>query len=372
MKKIINIFVAALLFTGVSCTEDMDYKPGFVTSVNTLLVPADNYYVELQSVSTASQKFQWEPASAEDGQLPHYEVVFFAKPDGDIVYRYDAGSKTTVNIGHKEINRAANAAGVEVGADGVIYWSVVASRGLYQARVDATPRRLELTRLLGFNVIPTTLYITGEGSEVGEELSNASKARMTGDGEFTIYQRLEAGKGFKFVSAKEGDYTSYTVVNGVLDDQSTVPATVATTGVYRITLDMNVRGISFTLVNKVVYNFAPRTSDNREMTYIGNGCWKMTDYKVQFREEGWGLDERYNFHPFFDGVEYVWAADGDSRPGGMTGDEYKITKELPFTGDAYGPVKYKFHGDLNGKTVDITVKMSGDIDAYTHVIDNIR
>ena len=94
MKKILNILMAALVLTGISCSEDLEYKPGDVTPVQTLLLPADNYYVELQSASTATLRFSWEPALAADGQLPHYEVVFFGKPGGEIIYRCDAGSST--------------------------------------------------------------------------------------------------------------------------------------------------------------------------------------------------------------------------------------------------------------------------------------
>lgn len=70
MKKILNILMAALVLTGISCSEDLEYKPGGVTPVQTLLLPADNYYVELQSASTATLRFSWEPALAADGQLP--------------------------------------------------------------------------------------------------------------------------------------------------------------------------------------------------------------------------------------------------------------------------------------------------------------
>ncbi len=375
MKNSIKIVTALLLaFAGLSCTENLDYEPGGVGSVTRLMAPADEYYVELQSVSTAKLDFAWAPVLAEDGQNPHYEVVFYKNAGGgDPVYRVDAGYTTSIAISHKEINRAAGAAGVETGADGAIYWAVVASRGVNQSPVTVTPRKLELKRLLGFNVIPTEVYITGEGSEGGSDLSAAIKARCNAEGEFTLYTKIEAGKGFTLVSSKSGEHTTYTIVNGILDDQSTTPATVGETAVYRIKLDFNIRSITFSKVNKVTYNFAPRREDNRDMTYIGNGCWKMYDYPVVFREESWGLDQRYNFHPFFDGEEYVWCGSlgNDSAPGQLSGPEYDILNEVLFAGDWYNP-KFKFHSDFNGKTVDITVKMSGDLDQYTHVIDNIR
>lgn len=375
MKNSIKIGVAFLIaLAGVACTENLDYVPGGVGSVTQLIAPADGYYVELQSTSTATLDFSWGPVLAQDGQNPHYEVVFYKNAQGgDPVYRVDAGYSAGIAVTHKEINRAAGAAGVETGADGSIYWAVVASRGVTEAPVTITPRKLELKRLLGFNVIPTEVYITGEGSEGGSDLASSIKARCNAEGEFTLYTKIEAGKGFTFVSSKSGGRTTYTIVNGILDDQSTAPATVGETAVYRVKLDFNIRSITLSKVNKVIYNFAPRREDNREMTYIGNGCWKMYDYPVAFREESWGKDQRYNFHPFFDGEEYVWCGSlgNDSAPGKLNGPEYDILNEVPFAGDWYNP-KFKFHGDLDGKTVDITVKMSGDLDQYTHVIDNIR
>ena len=41
MKKILNILMAALVLTGISCSEDLEYKPGGVTPVQTLLLPAN-------------------------------------------------------------------------------------------------------------------------------------------------------------------------------------------------------------------------------------------------------------------------------------------------------------------------------------------
>lgn len=68
MKKILNILMAALVLTGISCSEDLEYKPGGVTPVQTLLQPADNYYVELQSASTATLRFRgsrrWLPTDS--------------------------------------------------------------------------------------------------------------------------------------------------------------------------------------------------------------------------------------------------------------------------------------------------------------------
>ena len=61
----------------------------------------------------------------------------------------------------------------------------------------------------------------------------------------------------------------------------------------------------------------------------------------------------------------VKADDGSA----LSGAEYYILTENLFTGDAYGPEKFKFHSDFNGKKVDITLIMSGDVENCTHVIE---
>ena len=174
MKKILNILMAALVLTGISCSEDLEYKPGGVTPVQTLLLPADNYYVELQSASTATLRFSWEPALAADGQLPHYEVVFFGKPGGEIVYRCDAGSSTSVDIVHKEINRIANAAGIDVGADGAVYWSVVSSRG-----VAKPPRAAAILRMPVSAAGPATASLPSISSSKPARALRSSARRAT-------------------------------------------------------------------------------------------------------------------------------------------------------------------------------------------------
>ena len=211
-----------------------------------------------------------------------------------------------------------------------------------------------------------------------EQLGRAFGAQLQPSDLVAFYGGLGAGKtafirGLAAGLGIQEPVTSptYTVVNGVLNDQSAEPATIDRSGVYRIKLDLNVRGITFEHIDRVEFNFAPRTEDNGNMEYIGNGCWKFSDYNVKFREESWGLDQRYNFHPVFDGVTYVWAGTkgNDSSPSALSGAEYYILTENLFTGDAYGPEKFKFHSDFNGKKVDITLIMSGDVENCTHVIE---
>ena len=363
----------------VSCTLDKEYRPGDVTPVSSLISPEDGRYEKFRSGSDATLTFSWFPAYAEDGMGVQYEVVFYDSPDRNNEYRIDAGFNTSVEIPHKQLDKAAKSLGIGNGADGVMYWSVISSRGVNEAEATVSPRRIEVTRLNSFEVLPAEVYITGEGTECGTDLSSAFKAISEDEeGVFTFYHRLEAGKGVTFTSGKTGDYTTYTIVDGILDDHSTEPATVSESAVYKITLDFNTRGVTFEEVSKVIFNFAPRTEDNRDMAYAGNGCWKMTDYPVVFKQESWGLDERYNFRATIDGTEYVWgyvSNDSGTQSGEQPASYFyiynylyaSITAEYP-----YFNYSFKFNTGLNGLTVDITVCMNGDTEHPTHIIDNIR
>lgn len=365
-----TVFLAAALCP-VSCTLDQEYRPGDVSPVSSLIAPEDDVYIRLQSGADAATVFEWSPASAEDGMSPQYEVVFYSSPDGgEPAYRVDAGFNTSVSITHKDLNKAASAAGIPTGEDGTMYWAVIASRGITESAVTVKPRKIEITRLLGFEMIPTDVYITGEGTETGTDLSAACKAiAESEEGMFVFYHQLKAGQGFMFIDSKEENHTSYTIADGVLDDQSSVPATVAEDGIYKITLDFNVRGVTVEPVTNVLYNFAD--DHTRNMEYLGNGTWKLSDYTVEYLDKGYEED-RYHFRATVGGTEMVWGyeASDSNRPGSLTGTYFYIY-EYVWDGNRWA-YPYKFMEDLNGSTVDITVYMNGDVDHPTHVIDNIR
>ena len=376
MKNIIKYTLVALLPAIYACTDDMEYSTGRVNPVGMLTAPANGTYIELESASDAVTAFQWGPASAEDGFAPQYEIVFYGDSDGDgspemdIVYRYDAGVSTTADVPHKELNKAAGAAGIPTGETGTMYWAVVANRGITQSEVVVEPYAIEVTRLLGFDDIPTDLYITGAGTEGGEDISASCRAiRDNEEGIFTFYHQLKAEQGFTFVDSRDADHRTYTVVDGILDDQSTEPATVSEDGIYKLTLDFNIRSISIEPVTNVIYNFAD--DHIRDMTYLGNGTWKLSDYEVRYKDSGFEED-RYNFRAMVGDTEMLWGYEaGDSqRPGSLTGSYFYIY-EYVYSGNRWQN-PYKFAESLNGATVDITVYMNGDVDHPIHVIDNIR
>ena len=153
MRKIFykTIFLLSLTMAISSCgTSDLEYKDAKLTAVTILSIPLDAASITLLNTS-ASETFEWSPATASDSLPPFYEVVF-AKTNGDLskpFYRVTSaktGITPSVKIGHKILNVIADSAGIAPGATGTIKWAVMTSRGI--GGVVGTSRTLTLKRFL--------------------------------------------------------------------------------------------------------------------------------------------------------------------------------------------------------------------------------
>ena len=384
MKKILNMLMAAgLAVWGASCSSDLDYEPGGVTPVKALLLPADNWYVELQSASSATETFSWEPALAADGQLPHYELVFLAQPDGEIVYRYDAGSKTSVAVPHKELNLAAKAAGIDAGASGDFYWSVVSSRGVTTAPVEATPRCISVKRLFGFDVIPSTLYLTGEATEVGDDLSLAMQFQSTGEdvGEFTAIMRLEAGKTYSMYETTDASSRHFTIEEGELREfgadvkPATSLASVDKTGIYRVYVDFNTRSTIVEEVTRLAFYQRDDVGNAVELTYQGLGVWKLETHTTT---EG---DNRYGFLANISGAtsyqEKGSSVNYNNNSAPTTGtslDWWEIYMNKDITADGWWGYTFKWIDSewAEKKVVTIEVHMDHTQNFFYHTVTYVK
>lgn len=384
MKKILNMLMAAgLAVWGASCSSDLDYEPGGVTPVKALLLPADNWYVELQSASSATETFSWEPALAADGQLPHYEVVFLAQPDGEIVYRYDAGSKTSVAVPHKELNLAAKAAGIDAGASGDFYWSVVSSRGVTTAPVEATPRCISVKRLFGFDVIPSTLYLTGEATEVGDDLSLAMQFQSTGEdvGEFTAIMRLEAGKTYSMYETTDASSRHFTIEEGELREfgadvkPATSLASVDKTGIYRVYVDFNTRSTIVEEVTRLAFYQRDDVGNAVELTYQGLGVWKLENHTTT---KG---DNRYGFLANISGAtsyQEKWSSvnynNNNAPTTGTSLDWWEIYMNKDITADGWWGYTFKWIDSewAEKKVVTIEVHMDHTQNFFYHTVTYVK
>lgn len=310
--------ILSLLFTLFACSDDGEIRDIGVTAVKTLYEPDNGKTVVLQASASAMLYFEWEPARAENSGAVLYEVVF-DKADGNFsnpIYTTASGNNGGANhamITHKEMNKIAAMAGIESSAKGTIKWTVFSSKGTNPVKSEEE-RMLTVTRLAGFADIPAQLYITGEGTEVGGDISKALILKKITDGEFEIYTKLTAGQPFKFVSSISGTPVEYSLSGEKIVEKGT--STVSKTGVYKYYLDFNIGAFSTKEVTKVnlFLNWSQRKI---ELPYKGLGVWELTVHTITGLTGNDNNDDRYKFRMESSAGQTEWRAiNNDSKPTG--------------------------------------------------------
>src|SRR5690606_32540121 len=379
MKKLTTIFYVSMVLLAfvVSCkSDDMNYKDAAVTAVNTLYEPVDNRSIQILASSTAAVYFEWEPVRVEDGGAALYEVVF-AVNGGDLeqpIYRMvsdNSGYSNGATIPHRILNRIANMAGIGPGETGELIWTVVASRGINVATSNAV-RSFSITTLDGFADIPEELFLTGEGSEAGATLADAMPFKQVAPGEYEIFAQLQSGETYQFVDRNQGTPRAFYADGSLkLIESSTADEGTATstTGIFRIQLDFNMATVTMTEIKTLGLWFSPDNTVLWNLNYEGRGVWSGSGL-VNFKQEGWGNDNRYKFQlTINDGqdrtVQLGTLNETDEPPTAQSPPAYYFVKWLENV--TQWDDKWKFVDAVDGNSPTIQVILQGDKD-YTHTV----
>ncbi|SEW49784.1 SusE domain-containing protein [Chitinophaga arvensicola] len=371
MQKYLIIILSVLFF---SCKKD-DYNLNTnMQPVPKLTAPLDNKYIKLQPTTSATVSFEWDQARAEDGSLVQYEVAF-DKEGGDFSapvakYASDGGGvQNKLTLSHKDLNSIAGKAGIASLATGKLKWTVLAAKG-YNIQKAAETKLIEVERPNGFAEIPTDVFLTGDATEAGADLSKALKLKATTPGVYEIYTSLKNGK-YHFASRNTGTPNIYSL-SGTAVKEGGENEQTAGTKVYRIRLDFNNAAATVTELTTIGLWFAPLNKFLFEISYAGNGTWKAQNQLITFKQESWGRDERYKFRlnvKDADGVageEWFGSANSDNnRPTSTT--PLSFWELRPIAGNDQWGYCYKFATEADTKNCDINVYFTTDKN-YTHEI----
>lgn len=384
MKKIFSVIaVACAALFATSCSSDLEYKDVEVSAVKQLYSPKDNQKVTLIASATASLYFEWASANTSDGYAPLYEVLF-DKADGNFekpIYSLpsdDNGTRSYATISHKVLDKIAALAGAGSGEQVSVKWTVRSTRGL-GGKLAEESRALTITRLLGFAEIPVQLYITGEATEGGADLSKAIVCASPEADVFEIFTKLEAGKNYQFVDATSGEARHF-FIEGTSIKESTDGAKagqVEKTGVYRIVLDFAVASAKMVEITGCAVFFCPSNGTILDMPYAGNGVWEGKG-ATPFKQEGWGRDERYKIEMQTADGNIYWGPTNSGLDGRPSDDasvdptaDYWFCMEWPFS---QWDNKWKFHGTWdtevtgNEPTVTLYLNTTNATGRYTHFV----
>lgn len=379
MKMIFTklMFVTSFILVFMGCDDNMGKTDTRLAAVDTFAEPADGKSVVLEASASASIYFEWAYVDAEVAGTVIYQVAF-DKIDGDfsnpvyITASDNNGFENHASITHKQLNKIAGMMGIAASETGSFKWTVFSSKGT-QAQKAGQENTITVTRLAGFADVPIDVFVTGEASEGGADLSKAHKMKAVANGEFEVYTKLVAGKAYYFTDATSGTPRQFYTADGLIKENGT--STVATDGIYRITLDFNTGACSYTLVTRIGFYFSPKGEILFDLPYIGYGVFQ-TVATVEFQQESWGRDERYKFRMFIkekggadEETEVEWGTlnGTDSRPTASSPESYYYMQLLTGANVTQWDNKWKLMGDFDGVPATYTIYLTAD-QPYTHSI----
>ena len=368
-------FLVSVAFAFIACDNTMGDKDSRLSDVKSLIEPQNGRVIELDPSPTASVYFEWDYTNVKDAGTAIYQIAF-DKQDGNFsnpVYLMTAdnnGFNNNVSISHKQMNKIAGMVGITASGTGTFKWTVFSSKGT-NAMKSGQENTITITRLAGFADVPIDVYLTGEGSEGGTDLSKAHKMKAVAGGEFEVFTKLAAGKSFYFTDGLSGSTRQFFTADGLVKENGTT--TVASDGIYRITLDFNTGACTYNLVTSIGFYFSPEGKILFNLPYVGYGIFR-TKATVTFKQEGWGRDERYKFRMFMKDnagagaeKEYEWSTlnGTDSRPIATSPESYYYL--LLIENLTQWDNKWKLMGDFDGVEAVYTIYLTAD-QPYTHSI----
>ncbi len=376
MKNKYNyIFCGIVMLSGIlsGCKKDKWADlPNTTISAVTYTAPDDKVSVTLDPASNAVVTFQWQPAQTANHTLSYYQVVF-DKDTGNFSHPVytgipDAGgTKTSLVLTHRILNKIASLAGIPALQKGKIQWKVIASNGVVTSQSEES-RTMELQRPAGFAENPADVFLTGSATEAGTDLSKALKFKKLSDGVFELYTSLSLGS-FKLVDKNTGSPATFIWDGTALKDGTDANSPASATTTYRINLNFNTAAAQLTQIQEVGLWFAGYNAVTNVLSYTGNGIWKASDITIVFSAQSWGKDERYKFRVVEKDMagmvtNRLWASStkDKSKPTSSTASSYFY---LASNDNSQWDYTYKF--EKEAAKADIFVKFQAS-DTYTHQV----
>jgi starch-binding outer membrane protein SusE/F len=342
-----------------------------ISTVTTFFAPNDNITVKLQPATPAAVVFEWDQARAEDGTLVLYEVAFdkdggdFSKP----LFKLTSDQNGVLNkatVSHRDLNKIAALAGVGSLGTGKLKWTVNASRGI-NVKPAGISRTMTVERPAGFADIPTEVFLTGDATEAGADVTKAVKLKAIRPGEFEIFTSLKAGT-YRFVDRTSGTPKVFNV-SGVNIGENGTTTVAGATKIYRISLDFNNAAAKLTEIKSLGLWYSVENKIIFDIPYTGGGTWGIANQKMTLSPVPWGKEERYKFRfttvgaDGKDAFEWFGSSNADnSRFDANTPASYFFL--LPIA-ESQWDYTYKFPLSVDGGTVDIAV-LFAPTGTYTH------
>lgn len=371
--KLFCLFIACAAIMLISCDDDDSFNAADVSPVQALYTPGDNDFFDLGAQSSAV--FEWQTARTADNGVVLYEVAFDVE-DGDFsdpifVMPSDGnGFQNTLTLPFTQLNRIAGFAGIQPENTGKLKWTVLSSKGVNVKKSEVF-RTFEVERPGGF-ATPDQLFLTGDATEAGTDLSMAIPFKKTGSDNFEIYTSLKPGS-YKLVTRNSGTPEIFFVADNKLqaDGETTITDSEK---IYRLRVDFSDGSVNISTIDNVELWFPTYGEFPFAFDYAGNGTWEALNEHIEFKEVSYGREERYKFRftVTTDGntlEEWYGSSNTDNqKPTGDSPDSYFYM--VPAPSDEYSNT-FKFAIEVDRSDVNISIFFNADVEEYTHQIDVI-
>jgi len=291
-----------------SCGEDSNMDPvGNWTMAEPILSsPASGTSIVLdEEDDDETFEFSWEKAETSNQFIVTYKLLLLPATSEDLTAPLltltpsSSGRALSVQVSASTIDKALWAACYPAGQAANVKWVVVASA---INKTTIASQNISITRF-ATEYEPTTLYITGSGTEAGADVANATlmRAQKNEDGDNTniydTYINLTAGGTYSFRHEAAVVTKSIGGAGGNLQSCGGPAITVAESGVYRVTANLNNNTYQLLKVDKWSIVGGPIEGGwggDVPLAYQGNGVWEgkvdfLNEENFIFRANGdWG------------------------------------------------------------------------------------
>ena len=218
---------------------------------------------------------------------------------------------------------------------------------------------------------PKNLFLTGEASEGGNDISKAMQYNKLGEGIFEIFTRLQGGKTYKMASSQEADAKFFYIEDGEIKSGDGI-TTVEKDGIYRIKVDFSNKSVITKEIKSMGLWHCWDRNVLLDLPYIGNGVFEGTGTISPSNNSN--NDNRYKLLMVYaDDSELIWGTknDTDVVPGANPDPSYFYIMETNDNAEAgQWERKWKFNDGIIGNNTKVRVIFTGE--NYTHSIEPVN
>lgn len=281
--KYLSLFFAMLLSLWACDEENMNPLGEWTYEAPVIISPASDSELLLNENTPSKRvELEWSAATSSTNYEVRYTVEVDTANAGTTsvpfitVVSDNGGAGTTASIGYMLLDETLSMMGYEANKMADLQFTVVADIVGTLAKDTATVA----VQRFATEYIPEQLYISGTATENAGDLSQgiAMKKVLDTQNQYEVYTYLDSVGDYMFYSEKLLPAHIYGGEGDVLVKNGNA-LSVATSGVYKVNVDLDNNTYTLTKIDRlgvIGAPFADQWNSDEALTYQGDGVWEAT------------------------------------------------------------------------------------------------